>query len=237
MHTEIAGLFTAEPPLDLPAWNTKADRTEYDYNVLVAAARPEFIRLDHEMVRGPLRRRGRVEICDLLGPNNELVHVKRAKGAWPLSHLFFQGLVSAQSLINSPDTRREFADRVRSRGKGRTVSLDFVPQKVVFAIMLENGKKLTADTLFPFAQAALADTARFLQSHRIEVEVIGIQPVTEQQQQEMSEPISSRRPARGLVCRRGCSRAHERTAGAPARASWIPRHSMPSTVIDCRKST
>jgi uncharacterized protein (TIGR04141 family) len=44
----------------------------------------------------------------------------------------------------------------------------------VYAILLENGKQLSADTLFPFSQASLAHAARTLGMYDIDVEVIGI---------------------------------------------------------------
>ena len=63
-------------------------------------------------------------------------------------------------------------------GKGRTIRPDFIPTKVVFAILLKNGESLAADTLFPFSQVTLAHTSRILQSHQIDVEVIGIESVS-----------------------------------------------------------
>jgi uncharacterized protein (TIGR04141 family) len=111
----------------------------------------------------------------VLGPENELIHVKRAKGSAPLSHLFSQGLNSAQSLIAGPATvRDQFIDSVVSVHHGRTLPRDFKPTKVVYAILLENGKTLTLDTLFPFSQATLAHAARILNTYGIKVEVIGI---------------------------------------------------------------
>jgi uncharacterized protein (TIGR04141 family) len=67
--------------------------------------------------------------------------------------------------------RRAVADLPR----GRVLPEDFRPRKVVYAILLENGKELTADTLFPFSQASLAHAARTLSMYDIDVEVIGIQ--------------------------------------------------------------
>ncbi len=54
------------------------------------------------------------------------------------------------------------------------MATDFKPTKVVYAILLPNGKQLTPDTLFPFSQATLAHTARILGTYDINVEVIGI---------------------------------------------------------------
>ncbi|HET6187845.1 MAG TPA: DUF6119 family protein [Trebonia sp.] len=58
--------------------------------------------------------------------------------------------------------------------RGKTLDPDFRPKKVVFAILMENGKELTADTLYPFSQVTLAHVARVLGTYDIEVEVIGI---------------------------------------------------------------
>jgi uncharacterized protein (TIGR04141 family) len=113
--------------------------------------------------------------CDLLGPDCELVHVKRAKGSAPLSHLFSQGLVSAQTLLYGPhQVREQFATEVTRLGKGRTLPTGHEPKKVVFAILMENGEDLSIDTLYPFSQVTLAHVARVLGTYGIDVEVIGI---------------------------------------------------------------
>ncbi|MGO8889938.1 MAG: TIGR04141 family sporadically distributed protein [Streptosporangiaceae bacterium] len=111
-----------------------------------------------------LHREHGFEACDLLGPGNELIHVKRAWGSSPLSHLFSQALVSAQALATSPDARAIFTAKVRAHPRGRDLLADFQPKKVIFAILLKNGEKLTADTLFSFSQVTLASTARELES-------------------------------------------------------------------------
>ncbi len=176
---EISRLFPAVPSLDLPAWSLPVGRDEKDYNEHVAKVRRNCTCLDrNQRVRDPLGRTSSVEICDLLGPDNELIHVKRAKGSAPLSHLFSQGLVSAQNLLFGPaDVRTRFAEAVAARGNGRILAPDFALKKVVYAILLDNGKQLTPSTLFPFSQVTLAHAARTLHTYGIEVEVIGIPAV------------------------------------------------------------
>ena len=174
---EISRLFPFTPSVELPAWYLPAKRTEYDYNRFVAARhRGKYLCLDrNQSVRNPLGARSSLEICDLLGPGNELIHVKRAAGSAPLSHLFFQGLISAQSLLTGPaSVRQRFAATVAALPNGRELPPDFRPTKVIYAILMENGKLLTPDTLFPFSQATLAHAARILSTYGIEVEVIGI---------------------------------------------------------------
>ena len=174
---EIARLFPAQPSLDLPPWYLATGRDEGDYNANVPCVRPGYVCLDkNKRVRDPLGpSRSSLEICDLLGPDNELIHVKRAKGSAPLSHLFSQGLVSAQTLRYGPhEARAQFAAEVRRLGKGKVLDLDFRPKKVVFAILMEKGGKLTEDSLYPFSQVTLAHVARVLGTYGIDVEVIGV---------------------------------------------------------------
>lgn len=173
-RAEITDLFKTTPSLDLPSWRLDRGHKERDYNLSVPVLRAGYVCLDRDSVRNPLGVTSSLEICDLLGPDDELIGVKHASGSAPLSHLFSQMLVSAQSLLVSAEVRREFAARVATAGRGRTVPEDFTPKKVVFGILLKDGQELTPDTLFPFSQATLAHTARILRSHQIDVEVIGI---------------------------------------------------------------
>ena len=86
----IVPLFAAMPSIALPPWSLSKGRAESDYNRYVAArSSGRLLCLDrNQTVRNPLGIRSSLEICDLLGPENELIHVKRAKGSAPLSHLF-----------------------------------------------------------------------------------------------------------------------------------------------------
>ena len=172
----IARLFPDVPSIALPAWSLPSLRTERAYNEHVADLFPEqFPCLDRNQgMRSPLGARSSLEACDLLGPGNELIHVKRASGSAPLSHLFFQGLISAETLMASAVARQQFASAVAALLRGRVLPEDFRPRKVVYAILLENGKQLSADTLFPFSQASLAHAARTLGMYDIGIEVIGI---------------------------------------------------------------
>ncbi len=173
----ITPLFAVVPSVILLPWSLPTGRTENDYNRYVAArSGGRLLCLDrNQTVRDPLGIRSSLEICDLLGPDNELIHVKRAKGSAPLSHLFSQGLNSAQGLIAGPAiVRDQFVDCVASVPHGRVLPRDFKPAKVIYAILLENGKQLTPDTLFPFSQATLAHAARILHTYGITVEVAGV---------------------------------------------------------------
>jgi uncharacterized protein (TIGR04141 family) len=172
----ISGLFPANPSVILPPWHLTRGHGEREYNEEVARGDHRFVCLDRSTgVRNPLEPRNNVlEICDLLGPDNELVMVKRAKGSEPLSHLFSQAVVAVQGLLLSPDVREQFVKTVAGLPNGRPLDPAFTPTKVVYAILLRKGDPLTPDTLFPFSQVTLAEAARVLRSHQVKVEVIGI---------------------------------------------------------------
>ncbi|WP_203956753.1 DUF6119 family protein [Planotetraspora mira] len=169
----IVRILSAPPSLDLPGW--AANWTEGEYNKKVPGLRDGYVCLDRKGVRNPLNKRNWIEICDLLGPNDELIHVKKAEGSSPLSHLFYQALVSAQVLAHSTQALAQFAELVARQDRGRTIPDDFQPKKIVLAILLKGGEALTADTLFPFSQITLAHTAIALQEqYHVDLEVIAI---------------------------------------------------------------
>ncbi|MER8068552.1 TIGR04141 family sporadically distributed protein [Streptomyces sp. NPDC094034] len=165
-------LIAASPSVDLPPWTL--GEKERVYNESVPDQRPGYVCFDRHNVQTALHRGNGVEICDLLSPDNFLVMVKRAKGSDALSHLFSQALVAVQTLRNSPEARERFAEKVATARKGCGLPEGFRPSKVVFAILLKDGADLTADTLFPFSQVTLVQTARMLETWGVQVEVVGI---------------------------------------------------------------
>ncbi|MFE1959245.1 TIGR04141 family sporadically distributed protein [Streptomyces sp. NPDC059479] len=174
IRSRVERLITGSPSVDLPPWHL-GDK-ERTYNESVPDQRPGYVCFDRDNVRTTLHRGNGVEICDLLSPapDNALIMVKRAKGSDALSHLFSQALVSVQTLRNSPEGRQRFAEKVTAARNGQGLPEDFRASKVVFAILLKDGTELTADTLFPFSQVTLVQTARALEAWGVEVEVVGI---------------------------------------------------------------
>uniref|UniRef100_A0AAU3HUP6 TIGR04141 family sporadically distributed protein n=1 Tax=Streptomyces sp. NBC_01393 TaxID=2903851 RepID=A0AAU3HUP6_9ACTN len=173
IRSQVERLITDTPSVDLPAW-VLGDK-ERDYNESVPDLRPGYVCFDRDNVRTALHRGNGVEICDLLSPDDVLVMVKRAKGSDALSHLFGQAVVAVQTLLHSPEAVDRFARKVATTRPGRALPEGFRPSKVVFAILLKNGTVLTADTLFPFSQVTLVQTAKMLEAWGVAVEVTGIQ--------------------------------------------------------------
>lgn len=187
LRKDVERLLTSPGTATLPGWqrdSTGKYEEEKAYNDRVADGDPRFVRLDRRLVQSQPGRSSGIEICDLLGPGDALIHVKKASSSAPLSHLFAQGLVSAQALFLQPEVRRDFAELVRRHGRGRTVPENFTPKKVLFGILLKDGEDLTADTLFPFAQVMLCQAAADLEGRGVVVEVVGIR--AEQRDRYMS---------------------------------------------------
>ncbi|MCX9192854.1 hypothetical protein C3Y87_15810 [Carbonactinospora thermoautotrophica] len=158
--------------LALPAW-PKHCKDEKDYNRYVAD-KLGLVCLDAKRLHTEQHPHG-IEACDLLGPGDELIHVKQAKkNSAPLSHLFAQGVTAVDALLNEPDAREKFVQRIREQDPDRPIDETFRPRKVVYAIMLKSGKPVTVENLFTFAQVTLYRAVTTLRRLDVEAEVVGI---------------------------------------------------------------
>ncbi|WP_328347226.1 DUF6119 family protein [Micromonospora sp. NBC_00421] len=172
LRQEIAEILSRPSGISLPPWTP--DLPDEDaYNRAVADRDPRLVLLDKKLLRTAQHRRG-IEACDLLGPHGELIHVKRASGSSPLSHLFAQGAASVDALRYEADAREQFAELVRRQPNGREIGADFRPRKVIYAIALGSGRPVTVGTLFTFAQVALYRAVKALRAEDVDVEVVGI---------------------------------------------------------------
>nr|WP_134000846.1 DUF6119 family protein [Streptomyces sp. 846.5] len=173
-RARVAGLFHASPSLDLPGWDRKLHRTEREYNDWLPSQREGYINLDRKLVRNAMADHGSIEVCDQLAPDNTFVLVKRASGSRDLSHLYAQSVVAAKTLYGAAAARAALAGLAAEHG--RNLPEDFVPKKMVLAILHERGLALSPATMLPFSLIALAQTAEALAAFSIDLEVIGISP-------------------------------------------------------------
>lgn len=143
------------PSSNVPLPTTTPSTTEGDYNSSAASASDQLLLLDRQLVRVSDRTTA-IEICDLLSQDGQLVHVKRHFGSSDLSHLFSQGLVSAELLQSSPEFRRAAIEKIREvAGQGSAFEIlnevGLVPSEfeVVFAVA-ERWKGRTPVQALPF---------------------------------------------------------------------------------------
>lgn len=87
----------------LPTYNHDK---EDEYNNYVANNNQDFILFDRKTI--PLGgSRDKIEFCDLVRNNNELIHVKYYRSSSTLSHLFSQGCVAAESFVSDVEFRKK----------------------------------------------------------------------------------------------------------------------------------
>ncbi|MEU9685371.1 DUF6119 family protein [Amycolatopsis japonica] len=164
--------FTNTPAWTLPPWtdaprNKRGTIVEKAYNQHVARIDDQFLCLDTRLVYTRAHPQG-FEACDLLGPGNVLVHVKRVSsetGSSALSHLFAQGLVAIESLTDTA-TWKDFVTLVAKHDPARAASLGDRPAGLVYAIH-RSDKPLQPSTLFTFARSALVSASVALTTYGV----------------------------------------------------------------------
>ncbi|TKG65761.1 hypothetical protein FCN18_26525 [Prauserella endophytica] len=175
----VKSAFKEQPPWTLPAWNStplneRRKIYEKDYNENVPKLDGRFLCLDRKLVKTRVHPQG-FEVCDLLGPNDELIHVKKVSsdtGSSVLSHLFAQGLVAIESLTDA-ETWKEFREIIRERDPSRVRRLGARPAGLVYAIH-RSDKPLEPRTLFTFARSALVSASVALNTFGIPLQIVVI---------------------------------------------------------------
>ena len=168
VHREADRILSAPAGLTLIPWQDGWD--EERYNEEAAKADSRLVLLDRRKIHTDFHRHG-IEACDLLGPDDQLIHVKRLRRSGDASHLFSQALVSASALILDGQARVKFAERV-AKHSGGTRTAPELPKQVILAIGRPG--KLTADNLFTFSQVTLVRLVQHLESQGVTVRVLTI---------------------------------------------------------------
>lgn len=161
--------------LDLP----DADPGEWEraYCLRAAAGRDDRVALDRQLARFPTER-GRVEACDLFTASHEFVHLKRGMTASAMSHLFLQGVVSAELFRESPAFRQQVAGHLRPT---HPAIADLIPAgkpdrdvfEVVYAVMTDEPDRIPSRLPF-FSRLTLARAADILEAldYRVSVRAV-----------------------------------------------------------------
>ncbi|HVV18856.1 MAG TPA: TIGR04141 family sporadically distributed protein [Pseudonocardiaceae bacterium] len=132
-----------------PRWvRSKGSDDEHRYCELVAN-QTDMLCFDRAFARTP--RHQKIELCDLLGPADELVHVKWLGGAPSFSHLISQAEASIAALQNEPAAFAWLRQGVERETHGaRTLSR--IPETIVLAA---GGRRWNTDELFAMSQISL----------------------------------------------------------------------------------
>ncbi|MFC6064106.1 DUF6119 family protein [Streptomyces ochraceiscleroticus] len=180
LEEELEELFSKTPTVTLPAWpegQIVKKRDTHDegwYNDKAAEADGYFL-FDKNTVVTKKFKGGGLEICDVLGPDNQLICVKKATSSTaPLNHLFAQGVTAVETLRSDLEVRSKFLEQVATHTPRHRLLEDFGTLRVVFAILLKDGQDIAVDSLFAFAQVSLLQSVRRLRAMNAEVEIVAI---------------------------------------------------------------
>ena len=86
-------------------------RTEGAYNISAASALPGACCMDGRLVSYG-GGHSKIEFCDVYTADRKMIHVKRYGGSSVLSHLFAQGLVSAELFAGDAEFRKKLNDKL-----------------------------------------------------------------------------------------------------------------------------
>ncbi|MEU0528985.1 TIGR04141 family sporadically distributed protein [Amycolatopsis tolypomycina] len=157
IRSQVAELLTHRADLDLPTWlPTGKQDDEHRYCELVAE-QDGYVLLDQDFAKTPFHRK--LELGDLLGPEDQLIHVKWLERATAASHLFVQAGSAAWSLRAEPDALEQLRAKVRAADPQRELK---APSALVLAVA---GRPWTVEKLFTLSQIGLLRLnaeARFL---------------------------------------------------------------------------
>ncbi|SEG26054.1 sporadically distributed protein, TIGR04141 family [Thermomonospora echinospora] len=176
IEEELTELFNRPASVTLPPWPREltGKNVEADYNAKVAE-QDGYTFFDKNTVVTKKFKGGGLEICDILGPDDQLICVKQAaKQTAPLNHLFAQGTVAVEVLRNDREVRRKFLEALAERAPGHPVAEDLGALTLVYGILLKDGQKIAVDSLFAFAQVSLLQAVHRLRAMNARVEIITI---------------------------------------------------------------
>ncbi|NQE90275.1 DUF6119 family protein [Nocardia terpenica] len=184
LREELDELLSATTEVTVPAWPKGKRRTsgpkkgqdshDEDWFNRKLAEQASYQLFDKKNSVTGFYRGGGLEICDVLGPDCELICVKKATSSAPLSHLFAQAINAVTALRNDRDVAKKFRDRIARHNPDHPMVRDIGTLKVVFAILLNDGEEITTDSLFPFSQISLVRSLIELRTMNAEVRVVAI---------------------------------------------------------------
>ena len=163
--------YTNTPLSELPMLDYEW-RTEEEYNKNVCEANPDrYFLMDRDLVG---QGGSKIEFCDIYTRDRQFVHVKKYSGSSVLSHLFFQGSVSAHNFFDL-DFRKKVNQKLRAEFKVPEVeSIQASDYEVVFAIAKDNLPERTHPDIPFFSIVSFKTVATELKRFGFKVSIKGI---------------------------------------------------------------
>lgn len=116
---------------------------ELAYNRVAVARMGDAVCMDRDLIpHGGAH--NKIEFCDIFTRSRNMIHVKKYGGSSVLSHLFAQGVVSAETFASDPDFRRKLNAKLPEEYRLRdpVEAPDKSQYEVVYAIISKGGDPL-----------------------------------------------------------------------------------------------
>jgi uncharacterized protein (TIGR04141 family) len=121
----------------------------------------------------------KVEFCDVLTPEKQMLYVKKYTGSSAMSHLFNQGHISGELLVSDEKFRQELSDKILpSKAKSLIPLKKFDANKyhIIFAIIHKNAKNGKVGLPF-FSKVALRRVHKLLTAFRFKVSLYAVKNI------------------------------------------------------------
>jgi len=134
-----------------------------------------WIKLDQTKINPKNTRYAFIEPCDFYTKNKQFIHIKDGHSSAPISHLWMQGIVSAESFSQDSSFRSQVYNKIKKLKPGFEQYIDDGRRRpetnnytIVYAIMLKPRKDRTIDLPF-FSKVSLKSAVQKLNLMRYNV--------------------------------------------------------------------
>ena len=126
--------------ISLPKFNHD---NEAEYNKGISKNNKNFYCMDREIIRHG-GGQGKVEFCDIITKNKEIIHIKQYGNSSVLSHLFAQGFVSGELFLRDKEFRKKVNKKLHDNFKIPRIESkpDASKYKIIFGIISSSKEKL-----------------------------------------------------------------------------------------------
>ncbi len=115
----------------------------------------------------------KIEVCDVLTQNKEIIHIKKNAGSSQLSHLFNQAIVSAEALLDS-SFRDKWKEKLLEHGYGDFIDENYNSSNYTIIFGIINKFNETRPKIPFFSQVSIRYAARSLKNMGYEVKLKNI---------------------------------------------------------------
>ncbi|MGO6715024.1 DUF6119 family protein [Rhizobium ruizarguesonis] len=106
-------------------------KNERDLIADIEATRVDLLKLDQQKINPAGVRYANLEPCDFFSKDKQFIHLKDGNSSGSISHLWSQGVVSAEAFVSDADFRKKLRKTVKDLGGGFEAGLPKAGEKVV----------------------------------------------------------------------------------------------------------